>query len=60
MRVALVLLSLLLSSCGYRGALYLPEKQGQNAADPQVTESQQDTAPDARTFPANDSAGDQN
>ena len=60
MRVALVLFTLFLSGCGYRGALYLPEEQSQNATDPQVTEDAQSVPSDTRTSPANDSSGDQN
>lgn len=60
MRVALVLLALFLSGCGYRGALYLPEEQSQNTAEPQNTEGPQSTPAEARTSPAIDSSGDQN
>ncbi|WP_414829325.1 LPS translocon maturation chaperone LptM [Alteromonas sp. H39] len=60
MRVALVLFTLLLSGCGYRGALYLPEEQSQNTTSSQTAVDDTDTSDDIRTPPANDSTGDQN
>lgn len=60
MRVVLVLFTLLLSGCGYRGALYLPEEQSQNNIDSQVSEEDTMASDEVRTSPAKVSTGDQN
>lgn len=60
MRVVLVLFTLLLSGCGYRGALYLPEEQTQNTSTSQTPEDQSTTSEERRTPPATDRSGDQN
>ncbi len=60
MRVVLVLFTLLLSGCGYRGALYLPEEQTQNISTSPVPEDDATTSEEKGTSPATDSSGDQN